>query len=93
MPGIDSRNSYLRTKVKVKLPVGKVAGVDSHTYNGSHLMHVLVEHLRDVNGQTVSEWRLRCKPSKNGVYSYMGFREAVTCKSCKAGRVFGSDDS
>jgi len=77
-------NAYLNSKPKVRYPVGKIAGVDSHSYNGSRVIHILTEHLEDLDGRTVKEWRLRCRPEKRGVYSYIGFRAAVTCSSCKS---------
>lgn len=61
---------------ETKYPVGKIAGDDSHTYNGSHVMHVLVP------GEKEGEWVLRCKPHKSGIYSYMGFRRAISCVVC-----------
>jgi len=83
---------YLDTPIKKKFPVGKVSGVDSHTYNGSHVMHVLVEHLeQDKKGNATKTWRLACRPSKIGVYSYMGFRRAITCTTCKSARISGRD--
>jgi len=82
---------YLKSdRKKQKWPVGKVAGVDSHTYNGSHVIHILVEYISDEN---VVEWRLKCKPAKQGVYSYMGFRAAITCARCKAGRGVKLDEA
>jgi hypothetical protein len=84
---------YLDTPTKPKHPVGKVAGTDAHTYNGSHVMHILIEQLEDKNGKTVKSWVLKCKPAKKGVYSYMGFRTAVTCQRCKAGRGVKLDEA
>lgn len=82
MPG--GHEHYLKSKPKPKWPVGKVAGVDSHTYNGSHVIHILIEYVvTDPKGGDVVEWRLRCNPAKKGVYSFMGFRAAITCARCK----------
>lgn len=58
-----------------KYPVGKVAGIDSHSYNGSSIMHVLKKDEND-------EWVLLCKPSKKGIYNYMGFRQVIACQTC-----------
>lgn len=82
---------YLDTPDKKKFPVGKVAGTDSHSYNGSHILHVLVEHLETENGRTIKTWRLACRPAKVGVYSYMGFRRAIGCTTCKSARISGRD--
>ena len=82
-----STYSYLKQPAKQKWPVGKIGGNDSHSYNGSNVMHILVEQLSTgPNGETVKEWVLKCAPTKPGVYSYMGFRNAITCARCKAGR-------
>ena len=69
---------YLTTKAPTeepKYPVGKIAGKDSHSYNGSSIMHVLWQN-------NEGEWRLLCKPKKLGVYSYRGFRAAIQCPVC-----------
>lgn len=92
---MDIKRPYLDTPAKPKYPVGKVAGVDSHTYNGSHVMHILIEHVvvNPEKGGDVVEWRLKCKPAKKGVYSFMGFRAAITCARCKAGRGVKLDEA
>ena len=88
-------SQYLKSSPdRPKWPVGKVAGIDSHTYKGGHVMHVLVEQLTTgKDGETVKEWVLKCAPTKPGVYSYMGFRAAITCARCKAGRGVKTNES
>lgn len=84
---VTQTRTYLDAPSPKKFPVGKVAGVDAHTYSGSHVMHKLIEHIEEVKGKTVTEWRIACRPAKKGVYSFMGFRAAVTCSKCKPGKV------
>lgn len=91
---MGSSTQYLRQPPKPKYPVGKIAGTDSHTYNGSHVVHILVEQLTtDKDGKTHKEWVLKCNPKKKGVYSFMGFRIAITCARCKAGRGVKLDEA
>jgi hypothetical protein len=79
MAGKPTRQ-YLDTPVKVKYPVGKVAGVDAHTYSGSSVMHRLVERI-DGNGKKT--WWLACQPRKKAIYSYMGYKSTIACQKCK----------
>jgi hypothetical protein len=83
--------AYLDSPTRKKFPVGKIAGPNSHSYNGSSVLHVLIEHLESVDGRTVKSWRLACKPKTTGVYSYMGFRQVIGCTVCKSARISGHD--
>lgn len=84
VPQKDQR-AYLSQPAREKTPVGKIAGRNSHSFDGSTVMHKII---RDDEGQ----WWLACAPTKPANYNYMGFREAISCPRCKA-RKFGTDGS